>query len=179
MRIIKRVALALAIVLVFALPCAAYADSGTSEAGGALNIEQRIADNISIAEATPSDAAAASMNIPEQDIPLSIRPYEKGWSVANLLASLTTVVIGVGLVVSSTLRRNDDDDGSSNNFGLTVFGMTAAVMATILFTSTEDMQTQMIVADGFTVVHVVILAVAVLCAVLATKKNEEVSSVQL
>jgi hypothetical protein len=178
MRIIKRAVLALAVALVFALPCSAYADSSASEADGVLNIEQKIAGNTSIAEAASSDAAVASRNIPDQDIPLSIRPYEQGWSLTNLFASLVTVIIGVSLVISSTLHRNNND-GSSNNFGLTVFGMTAAVMATILFSSTADIQTQMIAVDSFTVVHIVIMAVAILCAVLSMKKSEEEASVQL
>jgi hypothetical protein len=164
MKIIKRAALALMLALLFALPSYAYADTNASEP--------------SAVETTTSDELAASTTIPEQETPLSIRPYETGWSLINLLASLLTVIIGIGLVVVSTIRRNDDD-GSPNNFGLTVFSMTAAVMATILFTSTADIQTQMIAVDSFTAVHVVVLAVAILCAVLSTKKSVGVSSIQL
>jgi hypothetical protein len=178
MKIIKRITLALAVVLMLALPCFAYAENSIGETDGTLSAEQALADDISVVEATPSDDTAASTALPEQEPPLSIRPYETGWSLTNLLASLLTIAIGIGLVISSTMRRNNDD-GSSSNFGLTVFGMTAAVMATILFTSTEDIQTQMIVADSFTVVHLVILAVAVLCVALSMKKTEEVSSIHL
>jgi hypothetical protein len=179
MKIIKRAVLVLAVALAFvALPCFAYADNSAGETNGALNIEHKITDNISVVEATPSDETATSTIISDQETPLSIRPYETGWSLANLLATLLTVAIGIGLVASSTMRRNGDE-GSSHNFGLTVFGMTAAVMATILFTSTEDIQAQMVAVDSFTVVHIVILAVAILCVALSAKKNVETSSFQL
>jgi uncharacterized membrane protein len=94
--------------------------------------------------------------------------------VVNLVTSLLTVVIGVALVVFSVVRRNDKAH-SSNTFGLAIFGMAAAILSTILFTSTEEIQYKMVVVDSFTVAHLAVLAVAVLCVVLAMRRGTEVS----
>jgi hypothetical protein len=110
--------------------------------------------------------------IPEEETPLSIKPYELGWSVVNLLATLLTIIIGVVLVVLSMVQRSGKDQ-TSNSFGLTVFGMAAAVISTILFVSTEDMRMRMIAVDSFTVAHVAVLAVAVLCAALSVRKEAQ------
>jgi hypothetical protein len=133
-------------------------------------------------EGDPSDGTGEGVDqateaIPEEEPPLSTRAFEEGWALVNLLASLLSIVLGVALVSSSTLRRfrngqpSSDDQQLPQNFGLAVFSMLAAVISTVLFASTEDLGSHMIVADSFTVVHIALLAVAVLCTVLSLKKD--------
>jgi hypothetical protein len=108
--------------------------------------------------------------IDEGQSPLSPQPYAKGWSLVNLLISLLTIIIGVTLVGLSMIQR-ERDGRVPNNFGLTVFSMASAVISTILFTSTEDVQTQMIAIDNFTIIHITILGVSLLCAFLFLRKD--------
>jgi hypothetical protein len=173
----KRIALLVSLLFLIGLPCFAYAHAseGTIETANdtvnvAVNDEQESSYAARLFEASPSGATTQTTTISEQQVPLVMLPYETGWALANLLASLLTVVVSVFLVFSSSLRRNNGERGSEG-YGLTVFSMTAAIMTTILFASTEDIQSQMVVFDSLTVVHVALLAVAILCVVLSVKKN--------
>jgi hypothetical protein len=120
-------------------------------------------------EANPANPDEQS--VPDEQTPLSVRAYESGWSLVNLVASLLTIIIGVGLVGLSMMRQHKSGEQVSSNFGLTIFGMAAAVISTILFTSTGDIQAQPTAVDGYTVVHLTILAVSILCAFLSVRKD--------
>ncbi|MDR0350418.1 MAG: hypothetical protein LBH64_02570 [Coriobacteriales bacterium] len=143
---------------------------------GAADNEQSVGDAEDVAGTGAANSEAVQddrmTEIVEPNIPLSIRPYETGWSVVSLFASLITVIIGVVLTVLSVLRRSRKRH-ASNRLGLAIFGMAAAIVSTILFTSTEELQSQMILADSFTPVHVAMMAVAILCAFLFAKKETE------
>jgi hypothetical protein len=166
-------------------------DGVTSNDSGGVVTEQTTpsATDESTADEADSDASAASavsdestetdlqtvpdpQAIPDQQTPLIPRPYERGWALVNLLVSLLTIIIGVGLVGLSMVQRQRRVR-TSNSFGLTVFGMAAAVISTILFTSTEDLQSRMVVVDGFTVIHLAVLAVSVLCVYLSVRKESQ------
>ncbi|MDR1013468.1 MAG: hypothetical protein LBL86_00570 [Coriobacteriales bacterium] len=114
--------------------------------------------------------------IPDNDTPLSVRPYELGWALVNFLTASLALVIGVAMVVSTMLRRQAEGGRLSDKFGLTVFGMSAAILSIILFTSTEDFSTPMILVDSFTVAHVVLLVVALTCGVFYLRRDPDKSS---
>jgi hypothetical protein len=172
---LMRIALATLFALAFSFSLFAFAEEGPDSAEAdvvstALDDEQGTQD----ADTTAETPAIGPASIPDTEIPLSVRPYETGWSAVNLTASLLTIIIGVTLVILSVIRRNDKAS-SSNTFGLAIFGMTAAILSTILFTSTAEIQAKMVVADSFTVAHLAVLAVAILCAALTMKRSTEVS----
>jgi uncharacterized membrane protein len=190
MAILKRILILAACVLALTFPVLVYAEGdlggGSDSATDTPDIEQTTTGgDAADSGAATGDAATGTEPgdgteteaIPEEETPLSKRSFESGWALVNLLASLVSIIIGVALMTHSMLRRSRDersDFGSSQlpqNFGLAVFGMLAAVISTILFTSTEDLGSRMILVDSFTVVHIAVLAVAVLCAVLSIKKD--------
>jgi hypothetical protein len=138
---------------------------GAGVATGAASTEAPATDQMTQEDVT---------KISEAEIPLSVRPYEIGWSLVSLIASLLTIIIGVTLMVFSVVRRNDRAH-SSSTFGLSIFGMAAAILSTILFTSTEEIQAKMVLVDSFTVAHLAVLTVAVLCAILTMKRGVETS----
>ncbi|MDR1083162.1 MAG: hypothetical protein LBL27_04765 [Coriobacteriales bacterium] len=192
-KVLKKVTLIAVLIVALSLPVFAYGDdapggaaSGKSQSsptieetplGTETTPEAPAADETakngessSTDTSTTTDTGADDTTIPEEEVPLSIRAYELGWSLVSFIATLLTVIIGVGLVVYSMIRRDSAKPGS-DNFGLAVFSMAAAVISTVLFTSTADFQSSMIVADSFTVVHIAVLAVSILCAVLSLKDD--------
>jgi hypothetical protein len=169
------------LLLGLSLSVLAYADEGVQDA--ALDSAASVTGETYAVDATDSAAGAASdetaageaddpQTIPEQQTPLIAKPHERGWALVNLLASFLTVAIGVGLVGLSMMQRQRSTS-ASGSFGLTVFGMAAAVISTILFTSTEDIQTRMVAVDGFTVIHIAVLAVSILCVYLSVRKEPQ------
>ncbi|MDR1184965.1 MAG: hypothetical protein LBK67_09225 [Coriobacteriales bacterium] len=175
------VAFATLFALAFSLSLFAFAEEDPDGVGAdvasttfAVSSEEQEMQDIDAATEAPSAGQTTEETIPDTEIPLIVRPYETGWSVVNLIASLLTIAIGVTLVILSVIHRGDKTR-SSNSFGLAIFGMVAAILSTILFTSTEEIQSKMLVIDGFTVAHLAVLAVAVLCAVLTMKKGAEAS----
>jgi hypothetical protein len=168
-----------ALAFSFSLFAFAETDSDSVETG-AISAVSGDGQEASSTEATTETPAVEqtieedATSIPDAEIPLVVRPYEMGWSVVNLVASLLTIIIGVTLVIMSVIRRGDKER-SPNAFGLAIFGMVAAILSTILFTSTEEIQSKMVVIDSFTVAHLAVLAVAILCAVLTMKRGAEVS----
>jgi hypothetical protein len=169
----KRIALFVSLLLLIGLPFSAYAnaDEGTTGATGdttevIVASEQDGVNATQPVESSSPDTAAVS----EPRVPLVMRPHETGWALSNLLASLLTIIISVSLVFRSTIRR-DDHKRVPEGFGLTIFSMSAAIMTTILFTSTGDIHSQMVVFDSLTAAHVALLAVSILCTALSMKKN--------
>jgi hypothetical protein len=187
-KIIRCIAVTAAFLLALALPVFAYADEGVPDTADTPSSAEQMsptpgsatdASNASDAPSAPASDAAINLEggagsdvrvIDEGQSPLSPQPYEQGWSLVNLLLSLLTVIIGVTLVGFSMLQRQRGSHVPSN-FGLTVFSMASAVISTILFTSTEDVQTQMIAIDNFTIIHITILGVSLLCAFLFLRKD--------
>jgi hypothetical protein len=177
MKIWKRIILAMVCALVLAFPLLVYAENDATN--GSSDAEQTTTTRGAVGDAVEAEPADDGTTIPEEETPLSRRSFEPGWALVNLLASLLTIIIGVTLVTYSMLSRSKGEQSGSdgqqppNNFGLAVFGMFAAVISTILFTSTEDLSSRMIVVDSFTVVHIAVLAVSILCAVLSVKREAE------
>jgi hypothetical protein len=172
------IALATLFALAFSFSLFAFAEEGPDSVGtdvtSAVSGDEQETQGTDVTTETPSVGPVVEENIPDAEIPLVVRPYETGWSVVNLAASLFTIIIGVTLVILSVARRSDRVR-SSNAFGLAIFGMVSAILSTILFTSTEEIQSKMVVIDSFTVAHLAVLAVAIFCAVLTMKRGAEVS----
>jgi hypothetical protein len=175
-RSIKSLALTGALIFALALSSLAFADETTEGAASGTD-GAVIAQTVSSADSStdPSADNTETQTIPDERTPLIMQPHEEGWSVVNLVASLLAIIIGVALVGLSMAQRQRDSH-VSKNLGLTVFSMAAAVISTILFTSTEDVQAQMVGIDGFTVIHVAMLAVSVLCAYLSLRKDSHKNS---
>jgi hypothetical protein len=173
----KRILVVIVCVLALAFPLLAYAENDlgaeqTTTTRGALG-EAIEAESV---DGTGEAVDPATEAIPDEETPLSRRSFEPGWALVNLLASLMSIIIGVSLVTYSMLRRNHSDNPDSEfqlpqNFGLAVFGMLAAVISTILFTSTEDLSSHMIMVDSFTVVHIAVVTISILCAALTLKRD--------
>jgi hypothetical protein len=164
----RRIILTTVLVLSFSFSTIAYADNNTGDAGtdaAAMNAAAAPDPN-----ATTGEEGDPSQTILEEEPPLSTGPYRAGWSLINLLISLTTTAIGVFLAASFMVQRKNDELLPSG-FGLTVFSMIAAIISIILFVSTENLQLSMIAANSFTVAHVAVLSVSVLCATLTVKKE--------
>jgi hypothetical protein len=182
-RITKTAILMMALIFMLGFPVSALANEGTGTMitgdFSEVTVEQTAspaADVVGTADAAAETRGSSETQgsdpeaIPDSETPLNIRPYERGWSLVNLVAALLTIIIGVGLVGFSMVQRQHGGR-MPDNFGLTVFGMAAAVISTILFTSTEDVQSQMIAVDGFTVIHITVLGIAFLCAFLSVRKD--------
>jgi hypothetical protein len=181
----KRILILTACVLALAFPLFAYAENNLGSTGDPSEAEQTTTTRSAIGDAVEAESVNGTEEpvdpnaetITEKDTPLSKLPFEPGWALVNLLASLVSIIIGVTLVTYAMLRRphGDQPDLSDSqlpqNFGLAVFGMLAAVISTILFTSTEDLSMRMILVDSFTVAHIAVLAISILCAALTLKRD--------
>jgi hypothetical protein len=158
--------LATILVLSFSFSAIAYADNDTNGAGTDITAT----DAASNSPAMTGEEGDTSETLSEDEPPLSTAPHRSGWSLINLLATLTTTTIGVLLAVSFMVQKKNEDL-LPNGFGLTVFSMIAAVISIILFVSTENLQLSMIAANSFTVAHVAVLSVSILCMTLTVKKE--------
>jgi hypothetical protein len=169
--------LTIGLVALLGLSSLAYADDGNDAASGA-----QPASDAQSAPATQPDSATqsdpATQAVTESETPRSIRPYELGWALTNLFATVLTLAIGVVMVIQTMLRRQNNTNAMSGGVGLTAFSAASAALSTVLFTSTEDLSARMIVADSFTVVHIALLAVAVLCAVLSMRRDARRSTLE-
>ncbi|MDR0350456.1 MAG: hypothetical protein LBH64_02770 [Coriobacteriales bacterium] len=189
-RAIRRVVVTVGLIFMLAFPMIAYAggtifDAPEAKAAVVVSEERLLVEADSDAPAGPSMKKAATEGtssqdgvdrggtrvIPESETPLSIRPYELGWALVNLLAALLSLVIGVAMAVMTMLQRQADERQVSDSFGLTVFSMAAAAFSMILFTSTEDFSAGMILVDSFTVAHIALLAVALVCGALFLRRD--------
>jgi hypothetical protein len=166
--VIRRAILATVLVLSFGFSTIAYADNDTGGVG--TDAAAMDAAAVSDPDATTGEEGDPSQTILEEEPPLSTGPYRVGWSVVNLLISLTTTAIGV-LLAASFMVQKKNGDLLPNGFGLTVFSMIAAIISIILFVSTENLQLSMIAANSFTVAHIAVLSVSVLCVALTVKKE--------
>jgi hypothetical protein len=173
-RKLKTLIFSMFILMIFSFPLWAFAEAGTTQ-GDSEELIAPTANTLATEIRADTDTETDPTIITEADIPLSVVPYETGWSIVSLCASIFTIIIGVALVTMSMMRKGNGKGRPSNNFGLAVFSMVAAIVSTVLFTSTEEIQASMIVADSFTVVHVALLAVSVLCAFLFLKKDPKTS----
>jgi hypothetical protein len=162
--VVKQIVVAVILALLFSFSTIAYAENDTNGA------DITAIDAASDSPATTGEQGDTSETILEEEPPLSTAPYRLGWSLVNLLISLTTTAIGV-LLAASFMMQKKNEDLLPNGFGLTVFSMIAAIISIILFVSTENLQLSMIAVNSFTVAHVAVLSVSILCMVLTVKKE--------
>jgi hypothetical protein len=158
--------LAIILALSFSFSTIAYAENDTNGAGTDITATDVASDS----PATTGEEGDPSETILEEEPPLSTAPYRSGWSLVNLVATLTATAIGVFLAVSFMVQKKNEDL-LPNGFGLTVFSMIAAIISIILFVSTENLQLSMIAVNSFTVAHVAVLSVSILCMALTVKKE--------
>jgi hypothetical protein len=152
-------------------------EEGTPQALDAGTPQALDAETSGAVESTAAESATEEETaIAEEEPPLSAKVYEGGWSLVNLLVVLLTVVVGVALVIRSMLRPQDDtkeqgESQPSSSFGLSVLAMAAAIVSTILFTSTQDITAHMVAVDNFTFIHIAVLAIAVFCVVCSVRQD--------
>lgn len=155
--------------LVLALPALAFADEPSPTTDSSFALTQTATQAASTAETSAGD----TVTIPEDEVPQSNKAYEYGWALFNLLATALTTIIAVVMMAFLLINRNRVDK-PNNNSGLSVFAIIAAVFSVVLFAGTEPLgvpNAQMLIVDSYSVAHVSVLAVALLCAALAVKKD--------
>jgi hypothetical protein len=172
----KSVTLFMAIMLTFAVAAVAFADEPSSSSADNRPAIEQTTPSATSPSATATDNSGTTgvdngeTTIPEDEVPLSKKPYELGWALFNLLATVFTAIIAVFLAVSLIRGRNKGEK-QNNNFGLSIFSIIAAILSIVLFAGTEDFSMSMIIVDSYSVAHVSVLAVAILCAALSFKRD--------
>lgn len=122
-------------------------------------------------DTTTSANDATTMTDPA--VPLSNKPYEYGWALFNLLATGITAAIAVflaALLIVKKIRSQRLD----NSLGLSAFAFIAAALSIVLFAGTEPLNVpnaRMILVDSYSVAHISVLVVAILCAVLTVVRE--------
>jgi cytochrome bd-type quinol oxidase subunit 2 len=151
--------------LAFALPSFVFADEPASPA----------TDNPPANEqAVQQGYAPDQVIIMEDPVPLSNKPWEYGWSLFNLIATILTVAIAVILAIAMVASRRKDKK-PNNRFGLSIFAFIAAFLSVLLFAGTQPItvpNAQMLIFDSYSVAHVSVLAVAILCGALSVRKED-------
>jgi drug/metabolite transporter (DMT)-like permease len=152
------------VMLALLMPLMAFADEPSQTTP-----EQTNTTYIEVTPSTETDSKATT--IADETVPLSIKPYEYGWALFNLLATVLTV--GIAIILAITMIVNKKKGSAlSNNVGLSVFALVAAGLSVVLYFGTEPpLDTQMLIVDSYSVAHVSVLAVAILCAALSVKKD--------
>jgi hypothetical protein len=168
----------LAIAVAFAFPVLAFADEPDSTSPTNPPASEQPAP-----QATPTNTATTNDQatvIADDEVPLSYKSFEYGWSLFNLLATVLTVVIAVILAFTLISSRAKNGKGSTK-LGLSVFAFVAAILSIVLFAGTEPITVQgarMLIVDSYSVAHVSVLAVAILCAALSIRR-EDIKSLTL
>ena len=138
------------------------------------NIEAEVADNT-----VPKADTNAVSDIVDEETPLA-----GVWALINLIAAILTLAGGV----IALFRRKEQEDGqndaakaeaedendsrSRKMFAAKAAGALAAIAAPIAFILTEDMSLPMVMADRWTVLMIVILAVQIVAAALNKKASK-------
>ena len=95
------------------------------------------------------------------------------WALINLIAAILTVVGAVLAIIRRRDEEDAEDDDENRNAGIiTALKMTGAVTAVVsaaLFLLTEDMTLRMVLADRWTLVMIILLAVQAIAAALVKK----------
>jgi hypothetical protein len=176
---VKLMAVLTALMLFFALPFVAFADNNPEETTGNPPVAEQPADADTKAATDTSegdDEVDGAITISGEEVPLAEAP-RAGWSLFNLLATALTVIIALGMAASVVMRREKsgqtENGQTENGFGLSVFSIVAAIFSTALFASTANFSSFMVPVDSYTIAHISMLAVAVLCAVTSTKRLTE------
>ena len=125
----------------------------------------------------------AALNFMGRTVPL----YAPGeismgtWALLNLVVSLQCMVLAVIYIRKAALEKKRKSKESGENkakitdglrFGGLVVACTAGIAAVTLFALTQDISRTMVLADGFTPVHtIILLAMIVLAAVSARRRK--------
>jgi len=141
-----------------------------------------------------AEAPDATFNTNGEETPLSgivvpITPealpltYTMSWSLINLMLTIATALITalMYLVALSRRERIDEYEDSrgrdrrkaAKNLIYRLFGITATVIAVILFVYTQDMRLRMVFTDKWTVWHEAITATTFLIGFLSYKGHKE------
>lgn len=138
------------------------------------NIEAEVADNT-----VPKADTNAVSDIIDDETPLA-----GVWALINLIAAILTLAGGVialfrikeqedGQNDAAKAEAEDENDSRSRKmFAAKAAGALAAIAAPIAFILTEDMSLPMVMADRWTVLMIVILAVQIVAAALNKKASK-------
>ena len=119
-------------------------------------------------------SAPETAETPDAVNPKMSRSQDKsGWALINLLAAIVTVA---GAAITFFRARRKEEKDSDRSFIMNMTSLAAAAASAATFFITEDMTGNMVLADRWTAVMLILLAVQAVSSVLASpgKNNEEI-----
>ncbi|MGI6221720.1 MAG: MBG domain-containing protein [Coriobacteriales bacterium] len=138
------------------------------------------------AETIDDNATPMADTIIDDGIPMAAP--QGSWSLFDLLASIVTVILCLGMLITIAGGRKDDEDEDEENkqpeqdedepktkrhIGVRIAGIIPAVVAVVLFILTQDLTQPMVIFDKWTIVFAVIAIVEIILAIASRKKKDE------
>jgi len=134
------------------------------------------------------DDGAAAIIIDDPDVPLALIGEAGAWALWNLILSIAGAILALMVGIHALIRkRNDEKDDTEecdvdeeekrrSRFLFVLAIPILAIIGIILFIFTENMRLQMILADRWTIAHVILFVVAIISYLLAfrnEKRNDD------
>jgi hypothetical protein len=131
-------------------------------------------------EEEPSPQAAPDEQIMSESVPLA---NIASWALLNLMLTIVTGLTMVALLATYFLRRKEEEEEKEEDSDsekkinkhliARLITIAATVIAIILFVVTQNMELPMILADKYTIWHVIIVAATVVLAFISKKNYED------
>jgi hypothetical protein len=143
--------------------------------------EQPTVTQVTVTEPAPENAGmssqskASSLRADDARIPLGTAAAKDHWALLNLIMAVAGIVYVLLISIAAVLRRRDRPkyvDGQAERRLHPIWyavGLVCAIFGAVLFFLTEDLTAQMILADKWTIIMVIVLAADVIAATRADK----------
>ena len=104
--------------------------------------------------------------IDDEEVPLALARHNRGWSLMNLIFSISGGVLALIMGVHTLLRmryRYESEPIERGRLLLMLAVPMQAIIGIILFLTTQDGSSFMLLVDGLTIVHAVLFLIGALC----------------
>ena len=114
--------------------------------------------------------------IEDEDVPLAFARHKRGWALMNLIFSTAGGVLALTMGVHTLLRMRYNYDSAPierRRLLLMLAVPTQAIIGIILFLTTQDGTSFMLLVDRLTGVHVALFLIGAICYILTYKYNRD------
>ena len=160
--------LAVAIVFSFlspAMPVAAASPVTLSDQAAGNTLAAATSDEMTAGESEDANAEDVII-IEDEEIPLAFARHGRGWALMNLIFSIAGGVLALIMGVHTLLRMRyiyESGPIERRRLLLMLAVPLQAIIGIILFLTTQDGSSFMLLVDGLTIVHALLFLIGVVC----------------
>jgi len=121
-----------------------------------------------------SDDVKGSIMLPEALPMTEVEP----WALGNLILSVAGVILVLMIMLHIPMKKREYpeyDEGNQSRSPLILAISVQAIVGIILFILTQDMSRHMLIINNWTLTHVILLSSGILCYIIISKKDKELS----